>query len=108
MKIRRKYNNWIPKLFKIGAITLYPFILWSRSKSQLKDQMDYTKRVFKHEYIHIDQVRRMGWFYFYIKYLLENRKTGYKQNKYELEAWDRQYEQYTEEEQQAFDEDFPS
>lgn len=108
MKIHRKYNNWIPQLLNVGAITLYPFILWSQSKSSLKGRMDYTTRVFKHEFIHIEQVRRVGWFKFYILYLIENSKTGYKQNKYELEAWERQYEPYTEEEQKAFDEDFGS
>jgi len=106
MKIRRKYNNWIPKILRVGAITLYPFILWSRDKTFLNENMDYTKRVFKHEYVHIDQVRRMGWFKFYFKYLVEQYHTGYKQNRYELEAWDKQFNQFTDEEQKAFDEDF--
>jgi len=106
MKIRRKYNNWIPQLFKVGAITLYPFILYSRTKPFLLARPDYLKSLFKHEYIHIEQVRRIGWFKFYFTYIIGNMKTGYKQNKYELEAWDRQHEQYTDEEQKAFDEDF--
>ena len=106
MKIRRKYNNWIPKILKVGAITLYPFILYKRSKTDLKQTPDYLKTIFKHEYIHIEQVRRLGWLKFYLSYINENRKTGYKQNKYELEAWARQEEPYTEEEQKAFDEDF--
>lgn len=106
MKIRRKYNNWIPRILRVGAITLYPFILYKRDKEFLKARPDYLKALFKHEYIHIDQVRRMGWFKFYFLYIIENIRKGYKQNKYELEAWDRQHEQYTEEEQKAFDEDF--
>jgi len=108
MKIRRKYNNWIPQLLNVGAITLYPFILYSRTKPYLLARPDYLKAIFKHEYIHIDQVRRMGWFKFYFLYLVESAKNGYKENKYELEAWDRQHEVYTEEEQKAFDEDFGS
>ena len=106
MKIRRKYNNWIPQLLRVGAITLYPFILYKRSKTDLKRTPDYLKSVFKHEYIHIEQVRRLGWFKFYFLYLIESAKNGYRQNKYEVEAYDRQNEQYTEEEQNAFDEDF--
>ena len=106
MKIRRKYNNWIPQLLRVGAITLYPFILYSQSIPALKRRGDYLVTLFKHEYIHIEQVRRLGWFKFYLSYLNENRKTGYKQNKYELEAWERQTEPYTDEEQKAFNEDF--
>jgi len=106
MKIRRKYNNWIPQLLRVGAITLYPFILYSRTTTSLKSRPDYLLAIFKHEYIHIEQVRRMGWFKFYFLYLVESAKNGYKQNKYELEAWDRQHEQYTDEEQAAFDKDF--
>ena len=107
MKIRRVYNHWIPQLLRVGAITLYPFILYSQSTYHLKRREDnYLKNLFKHEYVHIGQVRRMGWFKFYFLYIIENAKTGYKGNKYELEAWMRQEEPYTEEEQKAFDEDF--
>ena len=105
MKIRRVYNSWIPQLLKVGAITLYPFILYSHTKPYLLNQT-YLKTLFKHEYIHVEQVRRLGWFKFYFLYIIENMETGYKQNKYELEAWKRQTEPYTEEEQKAFDEDF--
>ena len=86
MKIRRKYNNWIPKILRVGAITLYPFILYKRSKADLQTTPDYLKAVFKHEYIHIEQVRRMGWFKFYFLYLIESAKNGYRDNKYEVEA----------------------
>ena len=106
MKVRRKYNNWIPQLFNIGAITLYPFILFSRTVASIKTRYSSPEELFKHEFIHVEQVRRMGWFKFYFKWLVENRKTGYKQNKYELEAWERQTEPFTDEEQKAFSEDF--
>lgn len=108
MKIRRVYNNWFAQLLNVGAITLYPFILYSQSKLSLKARDEYLTALFKHEYIHIEQVRRLGWFTFYFLYIIENMKTGYKQNKFELEAWDRQHEQYTDEEQKAYDEDFGS
>jgi len=106
MKIRRKYNHWFPQLINVGAITLYPFILYSRSKPYLSARSDYLKALFKHEYIHIEQVRRMGWFRFYFLYIIESIRNGYEDNKYEVEAHNRQHEQYTEEEQKAFDEDF--
>ena len=106
MKIRRVYNSCIPKLLKVSAITLYPFILFTRSVDGIKKCRKDPEQLFKHEYIHIEQVRRMGWFKFYFCYLVENRKTGYKQNKYEIEAYSRQTESFNEEEQAAFDKDF--
>ena len=106
MKIRRKYNNWIPQLLRVGAITLYPYILFSRTVPSLKTNLRNPEQLFKHEYIHIEQVRRMGWFKFYFCYLVENAKTGYDKNKYEIEAYTRQVEPFTEEEKKAFNEDF--
>jgi hypothetical protein len=48
----------------------------------------------------------MGWFKFYISYLIESAKNGYHKNKYEVEAYSRQEEPLNEEEQKAFNEDF--
>ena len=106
MKIRRKYNNWIPQLLRVGAITLYPYILFSRSVQGIKTRRQYPEQLFKHEYIHIEQVRKLGWFRFYITYLIESAKNGYRQNKYEVEAYDRQTEPLNDEEQKAFTKDF--
>lgn len=106
MKIRRVYNSWIPQLLRVGGITLYPFILFSRTTYSMKRNLRNPEYLFKHEYIHIEQVRRMGWFKFYISYIIENMKTGYEKNKYEIEAYGRQEEPFTEEEQEAFNKDF--
>lgn len=106
MKIRRVYNSWIPQLLKVGAITLYPFILFSRSVQGIKTYRLNPEQLFKHEYIHIEQVRKLGWFKFYFLYLVESAKNGYRQNKYEVEAYDRQTEPLNEEEQKAFNKDF--
>jgi hypothetical protein len=105
MRIRRVYNSWIPQLLKVGAITLYPFILFSRKQFALSKE-DYIRDLFKHEYIHIEQVRRLGWFKFYFLYLVDSAKNGYDENKYEIEAYARQTEPFTDEEQIAYDEDF--
>ena len=106
MKIRRKYNNWIPKLINVHAITLYPFILFSRSVPELKTRLLHPEYLFKHEYVHIEQVRRLGWLKFYFRYLIESAKNGYHDNEYEIEANDREQDPFTEEEQKAFNEDF--
>ena len=44
---------------------------------------DKTKR---HESVHGEQFKREGWFKFVIKYLYENIRRGYWNNKYEIEA----------------------
>ena len=106
MKIRRVYNHWIPQLLNVGAITLYPFILFSRSVAGIKTHRKEPEHLFKHEYIHIEQVRRLGWFKFYFLYLVDNAKNGYDENKYEIEAYTRQIEPLNEEERKAFNEDF--
>lgn len=107
MKIRRVYNHWIPQLLNVGAITLYPFILFARTTIALRGgKFPTAMQLLKHEYIHIEQVRRLGWLKFYFLYVIEHAKNGYKQNKYEIEAHDRQTELLNEEEQKAFDKDF--
>jgi len=106
MKIRRKYNHWIPQLLRVGGITLYPYILFARSVPGIKKYRQHPEYLFKHEYIHIEQVRRLGWFKFYLSYIVENMKKGYSNNKYEVEAYGRQEEPLNEEEQKAFNEDF--
>jgi len=82
MKIREKYNSWIAKLIFIRkrdktrhrAITLYPFIFYTHDPVQ-------TQRY--HEFAHIHQIDRLGFWKFYISYLKEK---SYRGNKYEVEA----------------------
>lgn len=105
MKIRRVYNHWIPQLLDVGAITLYPFILFSKSITGLKG-MQHPVYLFKHEYIHIEQIRKLGWFTFYFSWIVDSAENGYEGNKYEVEAYTRQVEPLNEEEQKAFNEDF--
>jgi len=50
----------------------------------------------------------MGWFTFYFLWIVENVRNGYENNKYEVEAYSRQSEPFTDEEQKAYDEDFGS
>ncbi len=106
MKIRRKYNHWIPQLFNVGAITLYPYILFARSVQGIKTYRKNPEHLFKHEYIHIEQVRKLGWFKFYFTYIIESFKKDYLDISYEVEAYARQVEPLNEEEQKAFNEDF--
>lgn len=67
------------------GITLYPFIFMTKTART-------NKAIVKHELIHVDQIRREGWFKFYIKYIYFNIKFGYRNNPYEIEAYSRQHE----------------
>lgn len=40
----------------------------------------------KHENIHKEQFKRMGWFWFLLSYIYEYIVHGYDNNKYEIEA----------------------
>ena len=90
VKIRRKFSHWIPRLLKVRGIALYPFILFAQDKEQVR----YNPRLYKHEWIHIEQWRR-GVVKFAITYLWYQATKGYDNNPYEIEAFDRQGEQFT-------------
>jgi hypothetical protein len=64
MKVRVFYNVRPLGWFKIGAITLFPFIFISLPK----DHADKTKML-AHEFVHIQQVLKSGWIKFYASYL---------------------------------------
>ena len=66
------WSSWVE------AITLYPFIIYKSEEAVKKHR--------KHEWVHVEQVRRLGWLRFYLSYLNESRKYGYYSNKYEVEA----------------------
>ncbi len=83
-------NNIIAKILGVNAITLYPFVLYSKAM---------TKKVYTHEMVHVEQIKRDGFFYFYINYLyqyLKNRynnmdhATAYLSIPYEKEAFERE------------------
>ena len=76
--------SWVPLPKKTKAITLYPFIIYKEDPSE-------TLR--KHEMVHVEQVQCMGWIKFYSSYIREHFKKGYKENKYEVEAYRRQDEE---------------
>jgi hypothetical protein len=90
MKIRPVYNSRISKWLKVGAITLYPFIFFTEKKEAV------TKRLHKHEMIHVKQIRELGVFRFYFSYLRQywNRRweglghwRAYHSINFEVEAY---------------------
>lgn len=101
MKVRIKYRHWIPRQLLVDAITLYPWILFSGSKSDGRVQAV----AIRHEFIHVRQVIEKGWLLFYGTYILSwlwnsirkifgglKGKTAYDVIPYEVEAYARQDE----------------
>ena len=101
MKIRRRFDHWIPRLLKINAIVLYPFILFAEPLKAVRNK----RNMYKHEWIHVEQYRREGILKFIITYLWEQFYKGYMYNKYELEAGSNQHKDFTSEEMNAWRED---
>jgi hypothetical protein len=91
MKVKHIKNSIIPKILKVDAITIYPFIFYYMKFP--------SKELMQHEMIHIDQVRELGWLRFYFNYLLEyimlykkyrNQSIAYFNISYEKEAYSKQ------------------
>jgi len=98
MKVRVIYRFLPFRLWGwIGGMTIYPFILFKRSKGEIDDT------IFRHEMEHIYQVRRIGWFKFYLTYLWQNLRHGYRNNKYEVAARDIEETPLTDEERRLKD-----
>ncbi len=94
LKVRRKYNHWFPGLFGATAITLYPFILFACTEKEALDS-----HTLQHEWVHIEQVRKLGWLRFYLSYVWNFVKeyakervywTAYLANPYEKEAYEKE------------------
>lgn len=108
MKIKIRFRHPIAKFlnryFGMAAITLYPYILYSRSAvHHLYDD----PASMKHEFVHVEQIRRDGWFVFYTTYLyhwvrewLRGTKwlDAYYKIPYEVEAYKREIEPFTRDE----------
>ncbi len=90
MRIRFRYNSWLAWLLGVGAITLYPwvFVLYSKARTPLS--------LIQHEFVHVRQVRALGWVQFYARYLweylvnllrLRSRDAAYMAVSFEVEAY---------------------
>jgi len=78
MKIR--FNHWWFRIFPGAGVVLYPYVLFKRPPDETPI------RLFRHELQHVYQVRREGWWKFYLTYLWYLLRYGYRNNPYEVEA----------------------
>lgn len=67
MKLRPIYNSWLPRLLKVEAITLYPFIFFANYRAYYS--FNFMEKIFRHEYQHVLQIREVGPIFFYLDYV---------------------------------------
>ena len=91
MKAHIKENSWIAKF---AAIKLHSdnvaIVIGKTIHLHNVSKEDFLKNIrwVKHEMCHIRQFEKHGYFIFICKYLYESMKSGYYNNKYEVEARD--------------------
>lgn len=82
MKIRIIENSFIAKNILKRSITLYPFICLQGDIEICKEQ-----KILNHEWIHVEQIRKDGFMYFYLKYFKDYCvnlfKFGFSEKSYE-------------------------
>lgn len=93
MSARDVFNSRLARLLNVNAITLYPFVFYSSASP--------SAAIIAHEHVHIQQIKSIGIFRFYISYLLyylAGRLRGlgdtmaYLQIPYEVDAYKKQHE----------------
>lgn len=96
MAVKARFNHWLPRWLRVSAITIYPFILFADDIG-----VAGSDGTIAHEWVHVGQIRALGWFRFYASYLLfylRGRARGlshsaaYFEVPYERDAYQRQAE----------------
>lgn len=77
MLVTLVYNSRLARFLGAGATTLYPFIFFAMSREEADRD-----RVIDHEFVHVRQVRRLGWLRFYASYLWEYLRAVVKLRKH--------------------------
>lgn len=94
MKIRHVHNSIIPKILRVGAITIYPFIFYAMKEPD--------EKLVRHEMVHVKQVELYGWVGFYASYLCYywahrwmgyNHDQAYRNIPHEVQAYQLQEEE---------------
>jgi hypothetical protein len=73
------YGTWLVPPKRLAWV-VFPYMLFRQPQSEVSDSL------FRHEWQHADQVRRIGWLRFYSTYLWYTITRGYRYNPYEIEA----------------------
>jgi hypothetical protein len=90
LRIRSRFDHWLPKLLGVNAIVLYPFVLFGAQRENV------ARETIQHEFIHVRQVRARGWCRFYASYLAQyllwrlkgkRHDRAYRNISFEIEAY---------------------
>ena len=81
MKAKCIFNSSWPARWGACATTFYPVILFTASREDALAQ-----NTVAHEYVHVLQIRQLGWLRFYLSYLWQYVRKGYAGISYEQEA----------------------
>jgi len=93
--VRIFYNSFLPKLLGTNGVTISPYIFISSSEKETP------KSLIKHEMVHIKQVEKIGWIWFYLSYFLyyfaglmryKKHMIAYRKIPYEIEAYQKELE----------------
>lgn len=60
------FNSGFAQWLEVDAITLFPFIFFATGREQAK-----AEHILAHEYIHVLQIKKIGFFSFYCSYWLQ-------------------------------------
>lgn len=93
MRVRIRYSSWVARFLRVDGFTFYPFVFIRPSKS------DAPQTLIQHEFVHVRQVRALGWLRFYASYVWEyighliwfgSRRKAYRAVSFELVAYDKE------------------
>jgi hypothetical protein len=75
--------SWFPQLFKMSATTFAPFVLIRPDRYRTDTPKGLA--LIAHETFHIGQVRELGSWRFYPRYLYGQLRTGFRHGKHPME-----------------------
>ena len=79
MRIFEVHLKYWPFNDRYWGYVVYPFIFYREGK--------YSDTLRRHEWTHIRQIQRDGWFKYHYVYAMEYMKKGYYNVSYEIEAY---------------------
>ncbi|MEO8538292.1 MAG: DUF4157 domain-containing protein [bacterium] len=74
---------WLPAILKMSATTFSPFVIIRPGR--YRTDIPRGMALIAHEAVHIGQMRELGWWRFYPRYLIGQFKCGFDHDKHEME-----------------------
>ena len=76
-------GRWLPAMLGVSATTIAPFVCFRQGKFDPSTPRGLA--LIAHETHHLCQVREMGWFGFYFRYLIGQFQCGFQHSRHPLE-----------------------